>query len=246
MDETLLLSNIDDIKSEIEIMEKNKIVISGTSDGGLYTIKCGSPYIFNNMLFIVDINNLKYNHNNTLQYCKKWNDMSHELRKAECNNIGNKHNVSYRCDYDYNIIFSDYYPIMIKMMENNSVYYYKVKNTLDHPYKKCPPVKVYNNIGGVIGLYCGYGEYYNQNQINIDLGVNKIININNNERIDYFIEKVFIDKFISLSIHYNCQKYYYYNYANLYSPHFKRFLDSEPKILSIWNIRKQFTYKCNK
>lgn len=232
IDETFLINDISRIFSQIDMMEKNKITISGIPDGGIYSIRCGSPYVFNNSFIIFDMEHLVYNIDKIEKFKLEWHNSTDDYRKSQCCSVGVKHDITYGCNFDYDIVYQDYYPIMISLMINNSIYHLKARNNLDHPYKSCPPVKVYNNIDELIGLYCKFGEYYHQNNIKLDLGINKIISTNNKERIDYFIEKIFIDKLINISIEINCQKYYYHNYADLYSEHFKK-INKKPQILSI-------------
>tara|TARA_Y100000389_G_scaffold204686_2_gene258864 strand:- start:613 stop:2031 length:1419 start_codon:yes stop_codon:yes gene_type:complete len=232
IDETMFINDATKLLDLIHMMEKDNIQICGVPDGGIYTIRNGSPYIFNHSFFILNIDKVDINNNILNTSIKKWEEKDIDIKIKECNDIGKKNEISYNCRLELNVTFDNYYPIMIELMKKYNCYYLKPKNTLDHPFKKCPPIKIYNDINEVIGIYCGYGCYYNQNNIKIDIGINNIVSIDNNSRINYFLEKINQDLLTKLSIKYNCKKYYYYNFINLYKKWFKLY-KNENKILSI-------------
>ena len=53
INESTFINDINDIMVTIEYMKKNNIIIAGISNGGLYTIGNGNPYIFNYSLWYI-------------------------------------------------------------------------------------------------------------------------------------------------------------------------------------------------
>ena len=233
INESTFINDINDIMVTIEYMKKNNIIIAGISNGGLYTIGNGSPYIFNHSFNIFHIEKININEKLIEQKIKNW-EVDDEIKKIEqCNKLKKKVFVPYKITFPINLHFDNYYPIFINLLETYKSYYFLVKNAEEKEFNKCPAVNIYSPNNKLIGTYCSFGVYYNQNNIKLDIGINNIVTFDNKKRIDYYYNKTCLNKLSKLSIEYNCLKYYYYNYSDLYYKYFQKIKANKLNILNI-------------
>ena len=233
INESTFISDYDDIIKTIEYMNKNNIVIGGFADGGINYINNGSPYIYNSGFNIFNIEKIDIKLDIIQSSLKKWEVNDHDERQQKCNNAKKKAFLPYKPIRDANIVYRDYYPIYIYLLENYKSCFFNVDDTDERYYTTCPPINIYSPNNKVVGIYCGYGQHYTQNKLKIDISVNNIVTFNNRTRMDYFYNKTCIGKLIRLSISHNSINYYYHNYIDLYHKYFDKVKSKPVNILTI-------------
>ena len=235
INESTFISDYDDILLTIEYMKKNNIVIGGISDGGVNYINNGSPYVFNRGFNIFNIEKITININSINTALQKWDgeDLCDKITK--CDKLKRKVFLPYKLNKEANLIYNTDYPIYIYLLENYKNCFFSSEDTAEKYYTTCPPINIYSPNNKIMAVYCGYGEYYTQEKLKIDISVNNVVSFNNRTRLDYFYNKTCINQLTRLSINHNAINYYYHNYIDLYRNYFNNNREVSINILTIGN-----------